>query len=478
MELRARTSPVWVRLGLVALTPLALLTACLDADPAGVRGPLAPVGVTNAQPGAVAQISQAAIFSIDEIGPTTLIDRRLQPAPDEFESIDEAIWDGRRTLQGIWVAHPEADSARRVRIVNLDTGDAVDGALFRRDTSSDGPAVLVSSDAAVTLGMEPDQPVRLSIVAIRRSTRSIAEASGAEAAENDTNFFLSNEAEDDEPVATAEVSDADEAPSVLADLDGAATQEDTRDVAALVTTSVVGSADTDVTDARPSEQASEIVPAPTEAVTEAPVEGTISEPTDGEPTSLDAAPIVTAVVDTDVPEATGATEAVEVAGPDAAAPVAAASADTDASDLTKPGSVVEDWPLLEAAEMPPVSAEATATQPVPEAPTPAPAKDPEPAEVTVAAIDPTPPAAPPVADQPAPRRPFIQSGIFGVQSNADRLIRRLSGAGFPTEGKRFQSGERTLTRVVSGPFETQAELDRALREIRRIGPSDALPVRR
>lgn len=93
------------------------------------------------------------------------------PAPDLFEETGAAIWDGKRTLQGVWVAHPSATSARRVRIFNTATGEAVDGALFKRDPALIGPDVLVSSEAAQSLGMRPGEEVGLRIVALTPSQR-------------------------------------------------------------------------------------------------------------------------------------------------------------------------------------------------------------------------------------------------------------------------------------------------------------------
>ncbi len=90
----------------------------------------------------------------------------LKPAPEIFEATGLAIWDGKRTLQGVWVAHPLATSARRVRIFNENNGQAVDGALFKRDTASSGASILISSEAAQLLGMGVGTPAELRIVAV------------------------------------------------------------------------------------------------------------------------------------------------------------------------------------------------------------------------------------------------------------------------------------------------------------------------
>ncbi len=88
-------------------------------------------------------------------------------APEEFDAQGLTIWDGARTLQGVWVAHPLATRARRVRVVNIATGKTVEGAMFRRDPALSGPSILVSSDTANGLGLKPGAPTQLRIVALR-----------------------------------------------------------------------------------------------------------------------------------------------------------------------------------------------------------------------------------------------------------------------------------------------------------------------
>ena len=92
--------------------------------------------------------------------------RNWNPAPDLFEATGRAVWDGKRTLQGVWVAHPLAASARRVRIFNETNGTAVDGALFKRDAALNGASVLISSEAAELLGMTVGETTELRIVAV------------------------------------------------------------------------------------------------------------------------------------------------------------------------------------------------------------------------------------------------------------------------------------------------------------------------
>lgn len=111
----------------------------------------------------------------------------LQPAPDVFEATGIAQWDGKRTLQGVWVAHPLATTARRVRVFNTGNGQAVDGALFKRDAALGGASVLVSSEAAQRLGIEPGGSAELRIVAVTPIKQTEpAQPSAAEVAEDST----------------------------------------------------------------------------------------------------------------------------------------------------------------------------------------------------------------------------------------------------------------------------------------------------
>lgn len=90
----------------------------------------------------------------------------LVPAPELFAAEAWASWDGMQTLGGIWVALPEIDRARRVRLTNVETGTMVDGALIRRDPGQPGPRLLISSEAANALGIRPNNAVGMQIVAL------------------------------------------------------------------------------------------------------------------------------------------------------------------------------------------------------------------------------------------------------------------------------------------------------------------------
>lgn len=98
---------------------------------------------------------------------TTIIERDVE-APDVFQQTEAGLWDGRPSLGGVWVAHPDVADPERVIIRNETNGKFVIGALFRRERDTPGPRFQVSSDAAETLGMLAGAPTDLNVTALRR----------------------------------------------------------------------------------------------------------------------------------------------------------------------------------------------------------------------------------------------------------------------------------------------------------------------
>ena len=96
-----------------------------------------------------------------------LVDRDVE-APETFQTTDTALWDGRPSLGGVWVASPDAVNPERVILRNEANGKFVIGALFRRERDNPGPKLQISSDAAEALGMLAGQPGKLNVTALRR----------------------------------------------------------------------------------------------------------------------------------------------------------------------------------------------------------------------------------------------------------------------------------------------------------------------
>ncbi|WP_147125371.1 SPOR domain-containing protein [Shimia ponticola] len=100
---------------------------------------------------------------------TRLIERDVE-APDVFQVTSSGLWDGRPSLGGVWVAHPDAKDPERVIIRNEENGKFVIGALFRKERDTPGPALQVSSDAAAALGILAGSPTGLNVTALRKES--------------------------------------------------------------------------------------------------------------------------------------------------------------------------------------------------------------------------------------------------------------------------------------------------------------------
>ncbi|MEX0281696.1 MAG: SPOR domain-containing protein [Arenibacterium sp.] len=107
-------------------------------------------------------------------------------APDVFAAEEAGLWDGRPSLGGVWIAHPDVDEPERVIIRNNANNKEVIGALFRREREIPGPRLQASSDAASALGMLAGAPVELSVVALRRETVEVEPPTSAQVAEAET----------------------------------------------------------------------------------------------------------------------------------------------------------------------------------------------------------------------------------------------------------------------------------------------------
>lgn len=99
--------------------------------------------------------------------PIKTVERDVE-APEVFSATEAGLWDGRPSLGGVWVAHPDVTDPERVIIRNTENDQFVVGALFRRERDIPGPRLQISSDAAEALGMLAGAPAPLNVTALRK----------------------------------------------------------------------------------------------------------------------------------------------------------------------------------------------------------------------------------------------------------------------------------------------------------------------
>ena len=152
----ALISTTWLKGGVVA-SLIVTLSACEQLEGIGAGTDVADDATTAAAP---------------LLGGST--EERDIEAPEIFQKTETGLWDGRPSLGGVWVAHPDVTDPERVIIRNETNGKFVIGALFRRERDNPGPQLQVSSDAAEELGMLAGAPATLDVVALRREEVTIA----------------------------------------------------------------------------------------------------------------------------------------------------------------------------------------------------------------------------------------------------------------------------------------------------------------
>lgn len=87
--------------------------------------------------------------------------------PNAFSRRETGLWDGRPSLGGVWVAHPDVRSPERVIIRNKENGQETIGALFRRERMNPGPSFQVSGEAANAIGILAGAPTMIEVIALR-----------------------------------------------------------------------------------------------------------------------------------------------------------------------------------------------------------------------------------------------------------------------------------------------------------------------
>jgi cell division septation protein DedD len=111
--------------------------------------------------------AEVSLNDVESATSVRLVERDIE-SPEVFQVSESGLWDGRPSLGGVWVAHPDVTEPERVIIRNEESGKFVIGALFKRERDNPGPKFQVSSDAASALGMLAGAPDKLNVTALRR----------------------------------------------------------------------------------------------------------------------------------------------------------------------------------------------------------------------------------------------------------------------------------------------------------------------
>ncbi len=365
-------------------------------------------------------------------------------APEVFQVTDAGLWDGRPSLGGIWVAHPDVDQPQRVLIKNTSNDKSITGALFRRDGNLPGPALQVSSSAATELGMLAGSPVRIQVVALRREV-IVPEAPAEETEAVEATQTASADTPDasvstDETEKPAKRKWWQKKPAVEADTAVAVA------AGAAAATAVATSSD------EPADVPTESAELPQDVETaevEKPAKRKWWQKKPAEE-SVDAADVAVA----------GAAAGAAVA----MAPEESAVEETQTAALTDPEVTA---PVEKPAKRKwwqkkkPDEITTTTLDPIAGA------------EAAIEAADPTPVAAATAATTSPLAKPFVQVGTFSVQENADSAAQKVKRNGLSAQVAELKTDENSVWRVLVGPAKTRAERRALLSDVKDLGFTDA-----
>jgi rare lipoprotein A len=341
-------------------------------------------------------------------------------APEVFDIAAEGLWDGRPSLGGVWVAHPDATDPERVIIRNTDTGSFVIGALFRRERDNPGPEVQISSEAAAALDILAGAPTNVQVTALRREEAPAGEEQAPQLAASEL------------PEATETVAAAD-------------TPEDAPAIAAATLAAVTATSAGDI-----GSETTEAASRPFFRRFATPATATVVEI----PRNMTAADVAAGITRASFsPGDLG----LQPAEPSAGSIEAVAAAAITDSEITS-------------ASLPQVEVAPLRTSAAPAAPAPT--------ETVAAVAPPRAPAAASTRTGQGPEQAFVQIGLFSVQENANNTGQTLRNAGLvPTITEQTSNG-RQLWRVVVGPAPTTEDRAAVLETVRGLGFEDAYFVAR
>lgn len=373
-------------------------------------------------------------------------------APGVFQVTEAGLWDGRPSLGGIWVAHPDVDQPERVLIKNTSNNKSVTGALFRRDRNLPGPALQVSSSAAERLGMLAGAPTRIEVVALRREViEETPPPVAEEAPDSDTSTAATETAaaevaETETPEQPAKRKWWQKKPASETNAAGAAV------AAGAATGAVVAAAADDAAAA-----SGEAVSAATEgadltaaetAAPEEPAKRKWWQPKPSEEAVAETA--TTPLAETGTEAALAGTQTAALSDPEITPP-------TDQPAKRKWWQKKEPNAITET-PLDPIAGAAAAIE----------ASEPTTAAAAAA-------AAPAATGGLA--KPFVQAGTFSVEANAKSAAEKIRRNGMPAEVAELKSDDNTVWRVLVGPVTTRAERRALLSDVKDLGFTDAFTAR-
>ncbi len=360
-----------------------------------------------------------------------------------FQKTENALWDGRPSLGGVWIAHPDATTPERVEIRNEDTGNVIQAALFRRERDFPGPSFQLSSDAAVALRINAGTPTSVTVTALRREP--VAAPPPLEAAA------------EVEPATAVEPAEDPELPAVDAAINETLAAEDSVSAEIALTAepdgpAAGGSAGSMLFGAKPRNTG-------------------VNAPGDE--------PAIASEVLTSGAEA-------DQTAPDAVEPeTGAPAADPFAEPVSRPragsaGSMPGNRPTLvddsgapiavAGSSLEPITATEILAVPLPEPAAEVPATTPEAPTIVETGPEVLPEAGTAASDL---ERPYVQVASGSTKANVDELAARLVAAGLAAVVRETTQDGKALFYVVVGPFRSQAELDAGLAQVRGMGYPEA-----
>ncbi|KIC43393.1 sporulation protein [Ruegeria sp. ANG-R] len=363
-------------------------------------------------------------------------------APEVFQVTEAGLWDGRPSLGGIWVAHPDVTQPERVVIKNTANNKSVTGALFRRERNLPGPALQVSSSAAEKLGMLAGAPTKVQVVALRREAIEAPPAPAETEPADD-----SDAAEGTEAATETAQGEASEKPAKRKWWQKKPSSETSSGAAAVAGAAAGAAVVSSEDDAAPADtQGTELAAAEPQAP-EKPAKRKWWQKKPSDEASAAAA-------------GAAAATAAEAASSD---PQTAALSDPELTPPAEKPAKRKWWQKKnpdEITETPldPIAGAAAAI---------------EASEPTAAAA----PAATSAAATGSLSKPYVQAGTFSVEANAKSAAGKIRRNGMPAEVFELKSEDKSVWRVLVGPVTTRAERRALLNDVKDLGFTDAFTAK-